>query len=107
MDKRVYAHCNAIRVSVDQQIKVVLCRYLLTECVHFLELPRCVDMEERKRNPARSEGFLRKVKEDTAVFTDGIKHHRLFKFSGDLPHDVNGFRLQLLYMRTHFRHPLL
>ena len=64
-------------------------------------------MEEWKRNPTRSKGFLRKMQEDTAIFADGIEHHRLLKLGGDLPHDVNGFRLQLLYMRTQFGHPLL
>ena len=61
-----------------------------------MELPRCVDVQEREGQPSREECLAGKVEYHGAVLADRIEHRGVVELSHDLAHDLERFGLELL-----------
>ena len=56
-----------------------LLRPPVAECDHVTELPRRVDMQQRKRRPRRCERLHRKMEQDRGVLADRIERTGFWK----------------------------
>ncbi len=95
---------HTLWIDVGDQLKAHLLDHLGAEAVHLLEFPACVDVQHRKWQLARKEGFARQMQHHGRILADGIEHHRVTELGGDLADDVDAFRLQLFQMRQFVDH---
>ena len=95
----VDALANALLILVLEHRETIFFRLRVAERDHLVELPRRVDVQERKRRFLRIERLEREVHHDRAVLADGIEHHRLLRLSRHLADDVDGLCLKRIEMR--------
>ncbi len=87
------ARTQACLVHVHQQLKSEFPDHGVAKLVHRAELPRGIDVQQRKRRTGRIEGLHGQVQHHRAVLADRIKHHRPLALGHDLPQDVKALRL--------------
>src|SRR6516225_5733893 len=103
MADRSDAAVESILIDVDNQPSSKFARTGISERDHVAEFPGRVDMQQRKRQLRRVEGFQRKMQKDRRVLADGIKKHRVVAFGNGLTNDMDAFRFELLEMRERRR----
>ncbi len=94
--ERVDALRQTLRVHVHEQLHAEFARHLVAKLVHVAELPRRVDVQQRKRRRRRIERLDREVQHHRAVLADGVEHHRLLALRHHLAHDVDALGLEPL-----------
>ena len=99
MVEGIDALADALLILVLEHREAVFFRLRVAERDHLVELPRRVDVQERKRRFLRIERLEREMHHDRAVLADGIEHHRLFTLGRHLADDVDGLRLERIEMR--------
>ena len=70
----------------------------VAELDHLGEVVAGVDVHDRERELAGAEGLLREPQEHDRVLAAGEEQHRPLELGGDLAHDVDGLRLELVEM---------
>src|SRR5262249_32156357 len=98
MVEGIDAELLGLGILIDEELDSTLGRDLIAKRVHVAELPRRIDVEERERQRAREEGFLRQVQHDGAVLADRIKEDRPLGLRGDFPEDLDALGFELLEM---------
>ena len=88
--------CEAVGIAVHDQVGAHLGNHSVAECVHFRELPRGVDVQQRKGQPTGVERLAREVQHHRTVLADRIQHHRTLRFGDRLAQDVDRLPLQAL-----------
>jgi hypothetical protein len=84
---------------VDQKLDPVLFREAVAKLDHFAELPRRIDVQERKRRLARPESLAGQVRHHRRVLADRVEHDRVIELGGDFANDVNALGLELPEVR--------
>jgi len=94
--ERIDAFLLRFRVVIDEQIHARHLGHLVAQFVHRLELPRRINVEQRKRRRRRIECLAGEVQHNGAVLADRVEHHRPFGFGNDFPDNVDAFSFQPL-----------
>jgi hypothetical protein len=96
---RADAAGEPLLVDMHDELDPELPRPPVAERDHVAELPGRVDMEQRKRQPARMEGLLGEVEEDGGILADRVEQDRVLGLRHDLAQDVDALGLEALQMR--------
>ena len=99
---RVDALGQSLLVAMRDQLDIVFGRDPITEFVDLAKLPRGVDIEERKRKPARRERLARQMQHHRRVLADRIQHDRPLRGRRHLANDVDRLGLERLEMGQRF-----
>ena len=99
MIERVNALVDAFLVRVHTKFETEFGGNPVTELDHFAELPRGVDVQQRKWDLPRVECLTSQMKQHGRVLADRVQHHRAFELRHDLADNVDRFGFELLQMR--------
>src|SRR5262249_39290694 len=88
-----------VMVGVYDEIEPELARGAVTEGDHLAELPRGVDVEERRWRLCRPKGFPREVQQDGRVLADRIEQNGIAELRRSLAEDMDALGLEQLEMR--------
>ena len=86
-------------IGVRDQPHATLGHHPVTVCIHRLELPPCIHMQERKWRLRRVKRLARQVQHDRAVFSDGVQHHRFTGSGHRFTDDFNRFGFQSIHIQ--------
>ena len=86
----------ALDRRVDDPVELYVGDRLIAKRNHLAELPRRIDVQQRKRQLAGIECLQGKVEHHARILADRIEHHRLFAFGRHLADDVNALGLKPL-----------
>src|SRR5262249_24376810 len=98
---------EAVMVRVDDEVEPELRHRAVAERDHVPELPRRVDMQQRKWRLRRPEGLAREMQEDRGILADGIKQHGAAELRRRLAEDMDALSLEELEMRDERGHAAL
>ena len=79
-------------------------RVLLAELVHFLKLPRRVNVQQWKRKLRREECFARKLQQHARILAYRIQHHWPFETRHNLTKNEDRLSLKFAKMREGAEH---
>jgi hypothetical protein len=99
MIKRIDCLPFGFRVLVDEKLGSSFAADLVAKRVHVPELPRRVDMKQRKGQRARKERLLREVKHHRRILADRVKHHGPVGLRDGLAQDVDALGFEPIEMR--------
>ena len=94
--ERVDALFHRFGILINDQIHPGILRRLFAQRIHVAELPRRIDMQQRKRRRRRVKRLLGQMQHRGAVLANRIQHHRVLGIRHNLAHDVNALRLKTL-----------
>ena len=81
-------------VLIDEQFHAGRLRHGIAQLVHFLKLPRRIDVQQGERRRRRIKCLARQMEHDRAVLAHRIQHHRIAHLCHHFTHDVDGLCLQ-------------
>jgi hypothetical protein len=88
---------------MHDQIETEVARARVAERDHLAELPRGVDVQQRKWRLRRIERLERQMQQDRGILADRIEHHRILRLGHRLADDVDAFGFKLFEMRKRRR----
>ena len=89
MVKGVDVLFNPLLVDMNYEFKLVFLAEVVAKGDHVPELPGCINMKEREGERRRVKCLARQVNKYRRVFSYGIKHDRIVKFSHHLAYYVD------------------
>ena len=90
---RADAFLEAFLVDMDDQVQFQPFRGGVAKGDHVAELPRRVDVQQRKRHPAGAERLERQMQQDARILADRIQDGRALKLRSGLTQNVDEIRL--------------
>ncbi len=98
MIERIDPARDRLGVLVNQQFHPGIARGFFTQRIHVAELPRRIDVQQRKGRWRRVEGLTREMQHHRAVLADRIEHYRPVGFGHHFAHDVDAFGFEPVEM---------
>ncbi len=96
----IYAQFEPVMIDVHMEFdSELLSDIALPKRDHLLEFPGRVDVEKREWGLVGVEGLQGELRHDGGVFSDRVKHDRVFELSSNLSNDMDTFRFELFQVR--------